>query len=70
MTLQELQDKLQELYALGATGYETVFLEGAVVTGVEGLKISTRTIAKNAGLCRPHNIKNHLQIVNIWGTPD
>jgi|GEM_PF-6081597 len=69
LTLNELEQKLSELRKLGATGYEPVFLDGTVVTGVEGLKISTRTRAYNAVLCQPLNMGIG-QIVNIWGVPD
>lgn len=69
LTLNELEQKLSELRKLGATGEEPVFLDGTVATGVEGLKISTRTRAYNAALCEPLTMGIG-RIVNIWGVPD
>jgi hypothetical protein len=69
MTLEDLERRLAELRKLGATGKEPVFLEGSVTTGIEGLKISTRTRARNAGLCNPLSMGIG-QIVRIWGLPE
>ncbi|WP_043756721.1 hypothetical protein [Imhoffiella purpurea] len=66
MTLNDLEARLAECRRLGATGEEPVFLEGTVVTGIEGLKISTLMRARYAGLCSPATIGNG-QIVRIWG---
>jgi hypothetical protein len=68
LTLNELEQQLKKCRELGATGEEPIFLEGTVVTGVEGLKISTRTRAYNAALCDPLTM-NIGQIINIWGIP-
>ena len=69
MTLNDLETRLAELRALGATGDEPVFLEGTVITGIEGLAITTRTRARQAALCEPATIGIG-RIVRIWGVPD
>lgn len=69
MTLSELETRLAELRRLGATGDEPVILEGSVLTGMDGLKISTVCRARNAALCSPATMGTG-RIVRIWGVPE
>lgn len=69
MTLNDLEARLAECRRLGATGEEPVFLEGSVVTGIEGLKITTVTRARHASLCSPATLGSG-RIVRIWGVPE
>ncbi|TCT21177.1 hypothetical protein [Thiobaca trueperi] len=69
LTLRDLETQLADCRRLGATGDEPVFLEGSVITGIEGLKITTRTRARQVALCAPATL-NVGQIVLIWGVPE
>ncbi|MBK1722801.1 hypothetical protein CKO23_11155 [Thiocystis violacea] len=68
MTLNDLETRLAELRDLGATGEEPVFLEGSVITGIAGLKITNVTRARQAALCEPATMGIG-RIVRIWGVP-
>jgi len=68
LTLNELEQQLSKCRELGASGDEPVFLEGSVVTGIEGLKITTITRAHHAGLCAPQTMGIG-KIISIWGVP-
>ena len=72
MTLKELEGYCERARKLGADGTEAVYLEGTAATGVEGVKISVRVRARNAGLCEPASFPDGKtrRIFNIWGVPD